>query len=100
VTRVGRSVHAGQSTLQSAWGPGGGFARLEENGYRLAEVEEELSTRMPTGPESVALQLPPGTPVLELVRTVYDDTGRPVEVMISVIAGDMAAFRYRFPIPD
>jgi GntR family transcriptional regulator len=93
-------VVRGTAIMEVDTGPGGGFARLEENGYRLAEVEEELSTRMPTGPESVALQLPPGTPVLELIRTVYDDTGRPVEVMISVIAGDMAAFRYRFPIPD
>ncbi|MFD7658722.1 GntR family transcriptional regulator [Actinosynnema sp. NPDC059797] len=81
-------------------GPGGGFARLEEKGYRLAEIAEDLSTRMPTGPESVTLQLQPGTPVLELIRTVYDDAGKPLEVMHSVIAGDMASFRYRFPIPD
>ncbi|WP_158852339.1 GntR family transcriptional regulator [Saccharothrix deserti] len=93
-------VVRGTAIMEPDTGPGGGFARLEENGYRLAEVEEELSTRMPTGPESVSLQLPPGTPVLELVRTVYDDTGRAVEVMVSVIAGDTAAFRYRFPIPD
>ena len=26
--------------------------------------------------------------------------GRPVEVMLAVIAGDMATFSYDFPIPD
>jgi GntR family transcriptional regulator len=81
-------------------GPGGGFARLEEAGYRLARIREELTTRMPVGPEIVALQLPEGTPVIELIRTTYDTESRPVEVMVSVIAGDMATFCYDFPIPD
>lgn len=80
--------------------PGGGFARLEEAGYSLAEISEDLSARMPTGPESVALQLPTGTPVVDLCRVTYDITGQPVEVMSTVLAGDMAAFSYQFPIPD
>jgi GntR family transcriptional regulator len=86
--------------MEADTGPGGGFARLEDAGYELAEIVEELATRMPTGPETVALQLPPGTPVMDLTRTVYDTTGKAVEVMLSVIAGDMACFSYRFPIPD
>ena len=81
-------------------GPGGGFARIEEAGYGLARIREELAVRMPTGPESVALQLPEGTPVVELIRTTYDDTKRPVEVMLATIAGDMVTFDYDFPIPD
>lgn len=81
-------------------GPGGGFARLEEAGYHLAEIREEISVRMPTGPESAALSLPEGTPVVDLFRTTYDSTGRPVEVMLGVIAGDMVLFDDRFPIPD
>lgn len=93
-------VVRGTAIMEADTGPGGGFARLEEKGYRLSEVAEDLSTRMPTGPESATLQLPPGTPVMELIRTVYDDAGKPLEVMHSVIAGDMASFRYRFSIPD
>ena len=81
-------------------GPGGGFARIEEAGYRLARIREELAVRMPTGPETVTLNLPEGTPVVELVRTTYDNARRPIEVMISVIAGDMVTFDYDFPIPD
>ncbi len=81
-------------------GPGGGFARLEETGYALARIREELSVRMPTGPESVALKLPEGTPVVELIRTAIDVSGEPVEVMLAIIAGDMITFDYEFPVPD
>jgi GntR family transcriptional regulator len=81
-------------------GPGGGFARLEDAGYHLTEIEEEIRVRMPTTPESVSLSLPAGTPVVDLIRTAYDGTGRPAEVMLAVIAGDMTSFHYRFPVPD
>ena len=73
---------------------------MEEAGYHLARIQEELTTRMTVGPEIVALPLPEGTPVIELIRTTYDSTDRPVEVMVSVIAGDMATSCYDFPIPD
>src|SRR3954465_3087111 len=53
-------------------GPGGGFARLEENGARLGRIREDISVRMPTGPETIVLELPPGTPVIDLVRTTCD----------------------------
>lgn len=81
-------------------GPGGGYARLEEKGFRLGEVEEEICARMPTSKEATALALPPGTPVVELTRTTFDTAGRPVEVMLAVLAADMSTFAYRFPIPD
>ena len=81
-------------------GPGGGFARLEEAGYTLTRIREEIAVRMPTGPESVALRLPEGTPVAELIRTTQDSAGHPVEVMIAVIAGDMVTFDYDFPMPE
>lgn len=81
-------------------GPGGGFARIEEAGISLARIREELSVRMPTTPEVVTLKLPEGTPVVELLRTTYDDAGSPVEVMLATIAGDMITFDYDFPIPD
>jgi GntR family transcriptional regulator len=93
-------VVRGTRIMEEDTGPGGGFARLEETGHRLARIAEELSTRMPTGPEMVALDLPPGTPVVDLMRTTYDDTNKPVEVMHSILAGDMATFCYDFPIPD
>ena len=81
-------------------GPGGGFARIEEADIILARIREQLQARMPTSPETVALKLPEGTPVIELTRTTFDTTGAPVEVFIAVIAADMVTFDYDFPIPD
>ena len=94
------SVVNGTLIQQENTGPGGGFARLEEAGYELDEISEEWRVRMPTGPESVALALPTGTPVVDLIRTTYDQTGRAVEVMLAVISGDMVQMAYRFKIPD
>lgn len=91
--------HAAPRIRDEDTGPGGGFARLEEAGYILAEITEDLAARMPTTREATALQLPPGTPVIDLSRTAYTGT-RPVEVMRSLLAGDMATFHYQFPIPD
>src|SRR6266545_4921373 len=92
------SAVEGTLIKQEDTGPGGGFARLEEAGHKLSEVMEEWSVRMPTGPETVALRLPPGTPVIDLIRTTYDSTGRAVEVLLAVMAGDMVNLAYRFPI--
>lgn len=91
---------AGTLIMDAAPGPGGGFACLEDAGYRLTEIEESVGARMPTGPESAALDLPAGTPVLDLMRVTFTDSGQAVEVMKAVVAGDTATFAYRFPIPD
>jgi GntR family transcriptional regulator len=94
------AVVEGTRIKEEDTGPGGSLARLEDAGFLLDEIEEEIDVRMPTGPESVALQLLAGTPVWELWRTVYDTAGRPVEVTVAVIAGDMTTFTYRFKFPD
>ena len=94
------SVAEGTLLMEEDTGPGGGFNVLEQQGFRLARIREELAVRMPTGPESVALSLPAGTPVVNLIRTTYADSGQAVEVLLAVIAGDMAEFDYDFPIPD
>lgn len=93
-------VVRGTAIMQEDTGPGGGFARLEDAGYILDRIREEWSVRMPTSPESIALRLPAGTPVVELIRTTYDTTGRAVEVMLAVMAGDMVTFAYEFPVPE
>ena len=46
---------------------------------------------MPSSTKSVSLQLPGGTPVIDLTRIV--------EVMLAVIAADTVQMSYRFPIP-
>ncbi len=78
-------------------GPGGIYARLEEMGHRLAEFVEEVSVRMPAPDERRRLQLGAGIPVMIVLRTAYDTTGRPVEVTDTIKAGPSYVLEYRFP---
>jgi len=77
-------------------GPGGVYARLEEQGHRLTRFSEELSFRMPTPDEAHGLHLGPGVPVIDLIRTAYADD-HAVEVFTAVMAGDKHVFQYDFP---
>lgn len=79
-------------------GPGGHIARINAVSP-VVDIEEEVSTRMPTGPEAARLEIPQGTPVLEVYRTYHCEDG-PLDVTRFVIRGDMAMFTYRFPVPD
>ncbi|MEU5859349.1 GntR family transcriptional regulator [Nocardiopsis dassonvillei] len=79
-------------------GPGGHIARINALSPVL-EIQEEVTTRMPNGPEAARLEIPQGTPVFEVIRTYHCEEG-PLDVTKFVIRGDMAAFDYRFPVPD
>jgi GntR family transcriptional regulator len=78
-------------------GPGGVYARLEENGHHLAEFTEEVAARMPTPEERQRLRLPEGTPVLTVRRIAFDDGGTPVETTDTVKAAPAYVLEYRFP---
>ncbi|MDA8321834.1 MAG: GntR family transcriptional regulator [Actinomycetota bacterium] len=78
-------------------GPGGIYARLEENGHTLARFTEDVAARMPTPDEAKALSLPPGVPVFRLVRTAYDMDGRAVEVCDTIMAADAYLLSYELP---
>jgi GntR family transcriptional regulator len=78
-------------------GPGGIYARLEEQGHTLERFTEEVSARMPTPEEARALSLPPGVPVFRLVRTAYDTGGRAVEVCDTIMASDAYLLAYELP---
>ncbi|MFF5082602.1 GntR family transcriptional regulator [Actinoplanes sp. NPDC000266] len=78
-------------------GPGGIYARMEDKGFVFERYDEEVTARMPSGEESRALSLSPGSPVIHLVRTAVA-SGRAVEVCDTVM--DAAAFvlHYRLPV--
>lgn len=76
------------------------FAQLDAVGHTPTRIREEWSARMPSPEEVATLDLLPGTPVLDFVRTIFDQNGRAVEVMISLIAADSAEMIYEFPVPD
>ncbi|MDQ1537351.1 MAG: GntR family transcriptional regulator [Actinomycetota bacterium] len=78
-------------------GPGGIYARLEELGLRLSHFTEEVSSRMPTPEERRRLTLSAGTPVLLVLRTAYDISGRAVEVCDTVKAATSYVLEYSFP---
>jgi GntR family transcriptional regulator len=77
-------------------GPGGIYARMEDQGMTFDRYDEEISARMPTEEETRLLQLPPASPVMHLVRTAIAD-GRPVEVCDTVM--DSSAFVLHYSLP-
>ena len=91
------SIAEGTLMVQANPGPGGIYARIEEQGHRLGRFAEEVTARMPTAEEALALRLPAGTPVLHLVRTAYDSNGHAVEVCDTVMAADRYVLSYELP---
>lgn len=79
-------------------GPGGHIARINAVSP-LLEIQEEVTARMPTAPEAVRLEIPEGTPVVEIIRTYHTEDG-PLDVTRFVIRADMVQLDYRFPVPD
>jgi GntR family transcriptional regulator len=82
----------------SGTGPGGHIARINAVAPVL-EIQEEIASRMPTGPEAARLEIPEGTPVVEVLRTYHTEEGV-LDVTSFVIRADMAVFDYRFAVPD
>ncbi|MEO3750144.1 GntR family transcriptional regulator [Streptomyces sp. B6B3] len=78
--------------------PGGVHAELASVlGTPLTHASEELIARMPTPGEAIELRLPRGTPVVELLRTIYasDD---PVEATRFLFDGSRHTFTYDVPL--
>jgi GntR family transcriptional regulator len=91
---VPASIARGTRLYEEESGPGGTYARIEEQGHRLMRAQEELQARLPSAEEQRLLRLTPGLPVVHLVRTVYDTEGVPVEVFDSVVNGEGHVFVY------
>ncbi|GAA2087868.1 GntR family transcriptional regulator [Streptomyces albiaxialis] len=77
-------------------GPGGTFKRLEEIGSAPERFEEDLRARMPSAEEAERLQVPAGTPVVEIYRTAFTGDGRPIEVNRMLLDAGSYVMRYRF----
>jgi GntR family transcriptional regulator len=61
-------------------GHGGIYDRLEEAGHGPIRWTEAITARMPSPAEAADLRLPPGVPVLRIVRLASSPAGRPLEV--------------------
>lgn len=78
--------------------PGGVHAELARIlGGTLSHAVEDLIARMPTPTEARTLRLPPGTPVVDLTRTIYAED-KPVEVTRFVFDGSRHLFTYHVPL--
>lgn len=97
VSYLPASVAAGSRIVEANTGPGGIYARLEDMGFELDHFTEEVSARMPTAEERRRLQLTDGVPVVVLVRTAYDTTGRPLEVCDTLKAAPAYVLEYEVP---
>jgi GntR family transcriptional regulator len=87
----------GTPITQENTGPGGTYARLAELGHAPTHFREDLRARMPQPEETEALDLSgAGTPVIDIVRTAYTDTGQPVEVNEMTLDASAYILRYDF----
>jgi GntR family transcriptional regulator len=79
--------------------PNGTHAYLADTLNIVLDVAvEDLVARMPTPQETMTLQLAPGTPVVELTRTIYEKAENPVEVTAFLFAADRHSFTYIVPL--
>lgn len=70
---------------------------LAELGHQPETYVDRVVTRMPTPDEQRALQLEPGTPISDFMRTGYDGSGRPVRTQVTTLPGDRFTIVYEMP---
>ncbi|MFB7647159.1 GntR family transcriptional regulator [Streptomyces sp. NPDC056084] len=85
---------AGSPIEEANTGPGGVYARLLDLGHPPARFREEVRARMPVGEEAKALKLAAGVPVIHIVRTAFEEDGRPLEVNEMVLDGNTYLLQY------
>jgi GntR family transcriptional regulator len=96
VSYLPAEIAAGTMMEYQDAGPGGIYARLRELGHAPARFREDLRSRMPEPAEAERLELPPGTPVVDIVRTAYTADGQIVEVNEMTADASSYVFRYDF----
>jgi GntR family transcriptional regulator len=80
--------------------PTGIYAYLETLGYRVVQIREEISARMPTRRETTELRVPPGVPVIEVLHTSINHDGVPFDVTRFVLRADVMGLDYTMPVGD
>lgn len=77
-------------------GPGGIYARMEDQGFVFERYEEEIAGRAATEDEARVLSLPPASFVLHLVRVAVA-SGRHVEVCDTIMDAKAFVLSYKLP---
>jgi GntR family transcriptional regulator len=81
-------------------GRSGGFQVLSDLGLAPHEITEDISARMPTAEESAKLDIPPGEPVVEVLRTTRTADGLAVEYARGVHLASRFVWSFTYEIPD
>jgi DNA-binding GntR family transcriptional regulator len=79
---------------------GGLQAIYERHGRRFGRAEETLVARLPSPDEVRLLDLAEGEPVVEILRTSYDNEGTPVHTLQTICAASRHVFEVRQPADD
>jgi DNA-binding GntR family transcriptional regulator len=64
---------------------------------RLDHAVEQITARHPSGEEAALLCISPDAPVLSVIVTAYDATGRPIQVSDLVLPGQRHELRDAYP---
>lgn len=87
---VARRVEAAEMAKQPM------FELLGRAGIKLERADQFIGATLAGVEAARALQVTVGAPLLRLVRTVFDDTGRPVERVIALYRAD--AYQYHMEL--
>jgi GntR family transcriptional regulator len=72
------------------------YELFEENyGTRVEEAEEEIEIVNATDEEALVLAIPPGSPLLAITRTSYNQDGVPIEFSLDLLRSDRVKIRMR-----
>lgn len=74
--------------------PGGAVAFLADLGRPPRQVREDVSARLATPEERIALQVDDPSCVLQLSRTLISDNALPVEASVMTMVSDGRRLRY------
>lgn len=90
-------IARGTQIMHSDTGPDGTYGRLRDLGHEPIRFTEFLRARMPLPDEAERLNLPRGTPVIEITRHAFEESGRCVEVNRMILDGMAYLLDYSFP---
>ena len=80
---------------------GAGLQELfDRHGRNFGRAEETLVARMPTSEESELLAIEGAEPVVEIIRSSFDDDGAPVHTLQTICAASRHVFVVRQPPED
>jgi GntR family transcriptional regulator len=80
--------------------PEGIYAYLENKGYVVTRIREEISARMPRHSELIALHVPPGVPVIEVLHTSINSDDAPFDITRFVLRADIMGLDYTMAVEE